>query len=184
MHTELSGKRLEILTQAFPTARRIAVLANPANPATPAMRRETETRASAIGVQLLPLEANAPEGLADVLAAAAQKNPDALVVLGDPMFHFNRRQLVQAAARHRLPAIYEWREFVEAGGLMAYGPRIEDLQRRAATYVDRVLRGAKPGDLPVEQATRFELVINLKTAKALGLTIPPALLLRADQVIE
>ena len=184
MHTELSGKRLEILTQALPTARRIAVLANPANPPTPAMRRETERRASAIGVELLPLEANAPERLADVLAAVAQKNPDALVVLADPMFYVNRRQLVEAAARHRLPAIYEWREFVEAGGLMAYGPRIEDLHRRAATYVDRILKGAKPSDLPVEQATKFELVINLKTAKALGLTIPRSLLLRADQVIE
>jgi putative tryptophan/tyrosine transport system substrate-binding protein len=184
MHTELSGKRLEMLVQALPTARRIALLANPANPATPVMRRETEARASAIGVQILPLEASDPERLADVLAAAAQKHPDALVVLGDPMFFANRRPLLAAAARHRLPAIWEWREFVEAGGLMAYGPRVDDLHRRAATYVDRVLRGAKPSDLPIEQATKFELVINLKTAKALGVTIPPSLLLRADQVIE
>jgi putative tryptophan/tyrosine transport system substrate-binding protein len=184
MNTELSGKRLEILTQAFPAARRIALLANPANPATPAMRRETEARARAIGVQLLPFEASVPEQLADVLAAAAQKRPDALVVLSDPMFNFNRRRLVEATAQHRLPAVYEWREFVEAGGLMAYGPIFADLFRSAATYVDKVLRGARLSDLPVEQASKFELVINMKTKKALGLTIPQTLLLRADQVIE
>ena len=184
MNTELSGKRLEILTQAFPRARRIALLANPSNPATPAMRRETEARAKAIGVQLLPFEASVPEQLADVLAAAAQKHSDALVVLADPMFNFNRRRLVEAAAQHRLPAVYEWREFVEAGGLMAYGPIFTDLFRSAATYVDKVLRGARPRDLPVEQASKFELVINLKTAKALGLTIPQSLLVRADQIIE
>jgi putative tryptophan/tyrosine transport system substrate-binding protein len=184
MHTELSGKRLEILVQALPAARRIALLANPANPATPVMRRETEARAKAIGVQILPLEASAPDRLADVLTAAAQQRPDALVVLGDPMFFANRRRLLEGAARHRLPAIWEWREFVEAGGLMAYGPRVDDLHRRAAMYVDRVLRGANPADLPVEQAAKFELVINLRTARALGLTIPPSLLLRADEVIR
>jgi putative tryptophan/tyrosine transport system substrate-binding protein len=148
------------------------------------MRRETEARASAIGIQLLPFEASVPEQLPDVLAAAAQKRPDALVVLSDPMFNFNRWRLVEAAARHRLPAVYEWREFVEAGGLMAYGASFSDLFRRAATYVDKVLRGARPNDLPVEQASKFELVINLKTAKALGLTIPQTLLLRADNIIE
>jgi putative tryptophan/tyrosine transport system substrate-binding protein len=184
MHTELSGKRLEILTQALPAARRIAILANPANPATAAMRRETEARATALGVQLLPFEATAPEQLAVILATAAQKHPDALVVFGDPMFFLNRRHLLEAAARHRLPAIWEWREFAEAGGLMAYGPSLDDLYRRAAKYVDRVLSGAKPADLPVEQATKFDLVINLKTAKALGLTIPPSVLLRAAQVLE
>jgi len=165
MHTELSGKRLEILVQALPTARRIALLVNPANPATPVMRRETEARAKAIGVQILPFEASAPERLADVLTAAAQKRPDALVVLGDPMFFANRRPLLEAAARHRLPAIWEWREFVEAGGLMAYGPQVDELHRRAAMYVDKILKGVKPADLPVEQAAKFELVINLKTAK-------------------
>ena len=140
------------------------------------MRRETEARAKAMGVQILPFEASGPERLADALTAAAQQRPDALVVLGDPMFFANRRPLLEAAARHRIPAIWEWREFVEAGGLMAYGPRVDDLHRRAAIYVDRVLRGAKPADLPVEQASKFELVINLKTAKALGLTIPQTVL--------
>jgi putative ABC transport system substrate-binding protein len=184
MHTELSGKRLELLAQALPTARRIALLANPANPATALMQRETEARASAIGVQILPFEASDPKRLADVLTAVAQKRPDALVVLGDPMFFANQRHLLKAAARHRLPAIWEWPEFADAGGLMAYGPRVDDLHRHAAMYVDRVLRGAKPADLPVEQSTKFELVINLKTAKTLRLTIPQSLLLRADQVIE
>ena len=160
------------------------MLANPANPATPVMRRETEARASAIGVQILPFEASVPERLADVLTAAAQQRPDALVVLADPMFFANRRHLLEATARHRLPAIWEWPEFAETGGLMAYGPRVYDLHRHAATYVDRVLRGAKPADLPVEQATKFELVINLKTATALGLTIPQSVLQRADQVIQ
>jgi putative ABC transport system substrate-binding protein len=184
MLTELSGKRLEILTQALPTARLIAVLANPGNPSTKAMLHETEARASALGVQLLRFEATDPDRFAEVLAEAARKRPHALLVVGDPMFTRNSHRLVEAVARHRLPAIWEWRDFVDAGGLMAYGPRLDDLSRRAATYVDRVLKGAKPSDLPVEQATTFEFVINMKTAKALGLTIPPALLLRADQVIE
>jgi ABC-type uncharacterized transport system substrate-binding protein len=184
MQTELSGKRLEILTQVLPAARLIAVLANPGNPGTKAMLHETEARAGGLGVQLLHVEAANPDRFADVLAEAARKRPDALVVLGDPLFTVNSRRLVEAAARYRLPAMWEWREFVEAGGLMAYAPRVDDLIRRAALYVDKVLRGAKPADLPVEQATKFELVINLKTAKALGLTIPPSLLARADQVIE
>ena len=184
MNTELSGKRLELLVQALPTARRIALLANPANPATPLMRRATEARASGIGVQILPFDASSPERLADVVTTAAQKRVDALVALPDPMFFANRRQLLEAAVRHRLPAMWEWPEFAEAGGLMAYGPRVDDLHRHAAKYVDRVLRGAKPADLPVEQAATFKLVINLKTAKALGLTIPQSILLRADQVIQ
>jgi ABC-type uncharacterized transport system substrate-binding protein len=184
MNSELSGKRLEILVQALPTARRIALLANPVNPATPLMRRETEARAKELGVQILPFEASAPERLADVLTVASQQRPDGLVVLADPMFFANRRLLLDAAARHRLPAIWEWPEFAETGGLLAYGPRVDNLHRHAAIYVDRVLRGAKPADLPVEQSTKFELVINLKTAKVLGLTIPQSLLLRADQVIE
>jgi putative ABC transport system substrate-binding protein len=184
MHTELSGKRLEILTQALPTARRIALLVNPANPSTPAVRRETEARALAIGVKLLLFEVSAPERVAKVMAAVAKEHPDALVVQGDPLFTVTRPQLLEAAARHRLLAMWELRGFVEAGGLMSYGADPNELYRRAATYVDRILRGTNPGDLPVEQATKFELVINLKTAKALGLTIPQSLLQRADQVIE
>jgi putative tryptophan/tyrosine transport system substrate-binding protein len=184
MHTDLSGKRLEILTQALPAARRIAVLGNPANPSTPAMIRETEARARSLGVLILRFEATAPDRLAAAVAAAARDRADALAVLGDPMFNQNHGRLVEAAAQHRLPAIWEWREIVEAGGFMSYAPQLADLQRRAATYVDRILKGTNPGALPVQQPTKFELVINLKTAKALGLTIPPSLLLRADQVIE
>jgi len=184
MHTELSGKRLEILTQALPTARRIALLVNPANPSTPVVRRETEARALAIGVKLILFEASAPERVAKVMAAVAKERPDALVVQGDPLFFVTRQQLLEAAARHRLPAMWELRGFVEAGGLMSYGADPNELYRRAATYADRILRGTKPGDLPVEQATKFELVINLKTARALGITIPSPVLLRADHVVE
>ena len=184
MQTDLSGKRLEILTQALPGAKRIAVLGNPANPSTPAMIRETEARARSLGVLVLRFEATAPDQLAGAIAAAARERADALAVLGDPMFNNNRRRLVEAAAQHRLPAIWEWRGTVEEGGFMAYAPQLADLQRRAASYVDRILKGADPGTLPVEQPTKFDLVVNLKTAKALGLTIPRSLLLRADQVIE
>lgn len=184
MHTELSGKRIEILKEALPMARRIAVLANPANPSTAAMVRETESRARSLGVRVLRLEASAPDQLAGAVAAAAREGADALVVLGDPMFNRHSHRLVQAAAQHRLPAMWEWRTIVEAGGLMAYGPRLEDLQRRAATYVDRILKGANPGELPVEQPATFDFAINLKTAKALGLILPRSVLQRADHVIR
>jgi putative ABC transport system substrate-binding protein len=184
MQTELSGKRLELLTQAVPTARRIAIFANPGNPSTKGMVQETDSRASSLGVQLLRFEATDADRFDDVLAESISKRPEALMVLGDPIFSMNSRRLVDAVARHRLPAMWEWRDFVEDGGLMAYAPRLDDLIRRAALYVDKVLKGANPGDLPVEQAAKFELVINVKTAKALGLRIPSSLLLRADQVIE
>lgn len=184
MHTELSGKRLEILTQALPTARRIAVLSNPANPSTPEMLRETEARARALRILVLRFEATTPDQLAGAVAAAARDRADALAVLGDPLFNRESRRLLEAAAQHRLPAIWEWREIVEAGGFMAYGPRLAHLHHRAATYVDRLLKGTKPEELPVEQAATFELVINLKTAKALGLTLPRSFLLRADEVIQ
>ena len=184
MHTELSGKRLEVLTQALPAARRIAFLVNPANPSTPAVRRETEVRARALGVKLLPFELSAHERVAKVMAAVAKEHPDALVVAGDPLFHVIRQVLIEAAARQRLPAMWEWRLWVEDGGLMSYGADPSELYRRAATFVDHILEGTNPGDLPVEQATTFELVISVKTANRLGLTIPPSLLLRADQVIQ
>jgi putative tryptophan/tyrosine transport system substrate-binding protein len=183
MHTELSGKRLELLPQALSTARRIALLANPANLSTPAMLRETEARAGSLGVLILRFEATAPDQLTGAVAAAARERADALVGLPDPVFNRNSRRLVEAAVQHRLPAIGDWPEIVEAGGLMAYAPRPGDLQRRAATYVDRILKGMKSRELPVEQPAKFELLINLKTAKALGLTVPQSLLLRADQVI-
>ena len=184
MHTELSGKRLEMLTQVLPTARRVAFLVNPAIPSTVVVRRETEARAQAIGVKLLPFEVTAPGQVVAVMAAVTRAHPDALVVQGDPLFQLTQQQLLEATARSRLPAMWEQRGWAEAGGLMSYGVYVGELYRRAATYVDRVLKGTKPGDLPVEQAMKIELVINLKTAKALGLTIPPSLLGRADEVIH
>jgi putative ABC transport system substrate-binding protein len=184
MHTELSGKRLELLLDAIPAAKRIAVLSNPRNPSAPPMLQETVARSRALGIETVPFEATMVDQLASRFASMAHQRVAGLVVLGDPFFYQERRRLVTLALQYRLPAIYEWGDMAEAGGLMAYGPRRADLRRRAAEYVDKILKGAKPGDLAVEQPTRFELVINLKTAKALGLTIPPSLLLRADQIIE
>ena len=135
-------------------------------------------------MQLQFVEARGPEDLDRAFSEITRARPGALTVLPSSMFISERRRLADLAAKNRLPAVYFVREFVDAGGLMAYGPNLPDLSRRAATYVDKILKGAKPGDLPVEQPTKFELVINLKTAKALGLTIPPSLLLRANQVIE
>jgi len=184
MNTELSGKRLEMLSQALPSARRVALLTNPANPSTPLMRRETEAQARGIGITILSFEVSAPARVAGVITAVAKARPDALLVAPDPLFSVTQPQLLEAAARHRLPAMWEWRGFVDAGGLMSYGPDLSELYRRAAAYVDRILRGTKPSDLPVEQATKFELAINLKTANSLGLAIPPPVLLRADHVVQ
>jgi len=188
---ELSAKWLELLKQAVPGAARIAVLLNPANPAVnPANPdraldlRETELAARALGVQFQILEARDPAELDGAFSAMAQERAAALFVVADPMFFGHRSRIADLAAKHRLPTIFASRGFVEAGGLMAYAPNVDEIYRRAAAYVDRILKGAKPSDLPVEQPTRFELVINLRTAKALGLTIPRSLLVRADEVIH
>jgi putative ABC transport system substrate-binding protein len=148
------------------------------------MRKEAEVAARALGVRLQFLEARGPEDFDRAFSDMSRARTGALTVLPSNMFVSERRRLVDLAANTRLPAMYEWREFVDAGGLMSYGPNLADQFRRAATYVDKILKGAKPVDLPVEQPTKFELVINLKTAKALGLTIQKSVLLRADQVIE
>jgi putative ABC transport system substrate-binding protein len=140
--------------------------------------------ARSLGVQLQLLEARGPNEFDGAFAAMAKERVGALLVVADSMFNLHRTRLADLAARSRLPAAYGTREIVEAGGLMSYGPSVRDLYRRSATFVDKILKGAKPGDLPVEQPTKFELVINMKTAKALGLTIPPMLLLRADEVIQ
>jgi putative tryptophan/tyrosine transport system substrate-binding protein len=184
MHLELSGKRLEVLTQALPAARRVAFLVNPANPSTVAVRRETEARARALGLSLLTFDVSAPERVEAVLAAVMKAHPDALVVQGDPLFTVAQRKIIDAAAHRQLPAMGEARAWVEAGGFISYGTDVGLLWRRAATYVDRVLKGAKPGDLPVEQPTTFELAINLKTAQTFGMTIPSPVLLRADRVVQ
>ena len=180
----LVGKQLQLLKEAMSRPPRVAVLFNPPNPNRPAFVRNAEVAARALEVRLHMIEAGTPTEFSSAFSAAMKESADALLVMSDPMFYGERRRLVDLAAKNRLPAVYPWREGVDAGGLMSYGPDIADLFRRAATYVDKILKGAKPGDLPVEQPTKFELIINLKTAKALGLTIPPSLLQRADQVIE
>jgi putative tryptophan/tyrosine transport system substrate-binding protein len=180
----LSAKRLQVLKGAVPGLSRVAVLTNPASPYTGPFLKEREGTARELGVQLRVLKADGPDGLKTAFATMASERAGALMVLTDIMFITHRRAIVELAARHRLPAVYGEREFVDAGGLMFYGASLADMYRRAAFYVDRILKGARPADLPIEQPTKFELVINLRTAKALGLKIPQALLLQADQVIE
>jgi putative ABC transport system substrate-binding protein len=184
---ELVGKCLEQLTQAVPGVSRVAVLWQPGGQGERTekdMLKEAEVAARALGVRLQFVEARGPADFDRAFSEMTRARAGALTVLPSAMFGSEPRRLVDLAAKNRLPAVYLSREFVDAGGLMSYGPSIADLFRRAATYVDRILKGAKPGDLPVEQPTKFELVINLKAAKALGLTIPQSLLGRADEVIQ
>jgi putative ABC transport system substrate-binding protein len=184
---ELVGKRLEQLKQAVPGVDRVAVLWQPGGlgeRTNKNMLQGTEVAARALGMRLQFVEARGPENFDRAFSDMTRARAGALTVLPSNMFITERRRLVDLAAKNRLPAVYGLREFVDAGGLMAYGANPADSFRRAATYVDKILKGAKPGDLPVEQPTKFELVINLKTAKALGLTIPPSLLGRADEIIQ
>ncbi len=181
---DLSGKRLELLKEVVPGALRIGVLSNPTNASNASQVKAAEAAAQALGVSLQRLEVRGPHDFERAFHAATRGRAGALLMLDDPLALTYRSRIVDLAAKSRLPAMYGWKEFVEVGGLMIYGPSLPDMYRRAATYVDKILKGAKPANLPVEQATRFELVINLKTAKALGLTIPQAVLLRADQVIQ
>ncbi len=181
---EIFGKGLELLKETVPKVRRVAILSNPGNPAQPLMIREVNVAARSLGVQLQLLEARGPNEFDGAFAAMAKERVGALLVVADSMFIAHRTRLADLAARSRLPAAYGFRESVEAGGLMSYGPSVPDLFRRAATFVDKILKGAKPADLPVEQPTKFELVVNLKTARALGLTIPQSVLIRADEVIR
>jgi putative ABC transport system substrate-binding protein len=184
MDYDLTGKRLELLTEALRKVSRVAVLWNPGNGAMVLKMEEVRVAAHALRVEIKSLEARRPQDFDQALAALPREHADALLTLADPLTLFHRDRIIEAAAKNRLPAMYELQEFVEAGGLMSYGPSILDNFRRAATYVDKILKGAKPGDLPVEQPTKFELVINLKTAKQIGLTIPPNVLARADRVIR
>jgi putative tryptophan/tyrosine transport system substrate-binding protein len=184
---ELVGKCLEQLKQAVPGVSRVAVLWQPGavGEATERdMLKEAEVAARALGVRLQFVEARGPEDFDTAFSEMIRTRAGALTVLTSSMLFGKRRRLVDLAAKNRLPALYPWREGVDAGGLMAYGPNLPDLFRRAATYVDKILKGAKPRDLPVEQPTKFELVVNLKAAKALGLTIPPSVLVRADEIIQ
>jgi putative ABC transport system substrate-binding protein len=179
-----SGKGLELLKEALPRVRRVAVLSNPTNPSHALAIREVRGAAPSLGVRLQLLEAREPNHFGGVFVAMVKDQADALLVVPDSMFVLHRVPLADLTTKNRLPSMHGVRENVEAGGLMSYGPNVEADFRRAALFVDKILKGAKPADLPVEQPTTFELLINLKTAKALGLTIPPTLLQRADQVIE
>ena len=181
---ELNAKRLEILKEAVPEAARIAALWNPANPVHGPSLKVIQAAARTLKVQLHPVGVHDPHELPGAFSAMSQERVQALTVPPDGMFLAHQAQIIGLAAKHRIPAMYGVTEFAEPGGLMAYGVDLPEMYRRGALFVDRILKGAKPGDLPVAQATEFELVINLKTARALGLTIPPSLLLRADQVIE
>ena len=180
---ELDGKRLEILMQVVPDARRIAVLADPRS-TQPAELKALENAARARGVELVIFTARVPEEITPAMDKAKASGATALNVLTSALFSFNRRIVIERAAALGLPAIYEWPEMAEEGGLIGYGARLTPLYRQLARLIVKVLRGAKPEDLPVVQPTNFELVINLTTAKALGLTIPESLLVRADKVIE
>jgi putative ABC transport system substrate-binding protein len=182
--TELAGKQVELLREAVPGLTRLAVLANPTNASHSPRTQEIAEVARALKLQSDVQEAKTSAELPEAFARMARRRPGAVIVLADPLFVREASHLVRLAAEQRLPVMYGLREIVEAGGLMAYGANFADLFRRAATYVDKILRGAHPADLPVEQASKFEFVINLKTAKALGLTIPQSLLLRADHVIQ
>jgi putative ABC transport system substrate-binding protein len=181
---EIGGKRVELLKEAVPKVSRMAFLSNPANPPSAAFLGETKTAARSFKVQLQMLEAREPGEFERTFAAMTRERVDALLVLNDGMFLIHRTQIAVLAAKHRLPTMSGGREYVDAGGLMSYAASGRDNFRRAATYVDKILKGAKPGDLPIERPTKFELIINLKTAKALGLTIPPSLLGRADELIQ
>jgi putative tryptophan/tyrosine transport system substrate-binding protein len=181
---ELTGKRLELLTQAVPTVSRIAVLGTPTMLGAAGVRPALQGAADALGVQLQILEVDSPTAFERAFATMSREGAEAVVSLGSPVFSGARARLVALAAQHRLPAMFRNRADEEAGGLMAYGPNFSDIWRRAAIYADKLLKGAKPGDLPVEQPTTFELVINLKTAKDLGLAIPPTLLFQATEVLR
>jgi putative tryptophan/tyrosine transport system substrate-binding protein len=184
LSTDLAGKQLEILKDVLPTVSHVAVLWNPANPVHAINLQGAEVAAQALGVQLHLAEVRSPDAFDRAFAAMTRAHAGALLVLADFMFLQHSRRLAELAVASRLPTMHLIRPYVEAGGLMAYGPSSRDIRRRAAVYVDKILKGAKPADLPVEQPTKFELIINLKTAKALGITMPPSLLLLADEVIQ
>lgn len=181
---EIFIKQVELLKETIPKVRRVAVLSNRDHPSHPLIVRDAEAPARSLGIELQILEARAPNEFDRAFGAMGRARAGALLIVGDPMFTLHRTRLAELAARNRLPTASSVREFVEAGALMSYGPRLPDLFRRAAYFVDKILKGAKPGDLPIEQPTKYELVINLKTAKTLGVTVPQSMLLRADEVIQ
>jgi putative ABC transport system substrate-binding protein len=181
---ELSGKRLQLLKEMLPNVSRVAFLWNPANASLISHFNEIQAAARALGLTLQSVEVRDPKEFESAFLKMMRDRPDALIMTADTMHRLHLERIVDFAANRRLPAMYQLKAYVEAGGLISYGASQSDLFRRAAVYVDKILKGAKPGELPVEQPTKFQLVINLKTAKSLGLTIPPAVLARADEVIQ
>jgi putative ABC transport system substrate-binding protein len=181
---ELVGKRLDLLKEVVPRVSRVAVLFNPDSPGAALRMRETEAAAPSLGIKLQPVEVRGPNDLEHAFSAMKKERAGALIPLTSPLISDQRKQIVELAAKNRLPAMYDSRVFSEAGGLMSYGTNLADLDRRAAMYVDKILKGAKPGDLPIEQPKKFELIVNLKAAKQIDLTIPPNVLARADRVIK
>ena len=181
---ELTPKRLDLLSELVPQARVIALLVNPNNPQTDSIIRAMQESARTKGVTLQLLSVSIEKEFDAAFASLVQLHADALLVVGDPLFFIRREQLVALASRYAVPAIYQYREFADSGGLISYGPSLASAFRQAGVYAGRILKGEKPADLPVQQPTTFALVINLKTAKALGLAVPPSLLARADEVIE
>ena len=187
MAPQLTPKRLQLLKDIVPTLSRVAILWQPGSLSEEALKQmlqETQATARSLGVQLQVVEAKDVGDFDAAFSAMVKERAEAVIVLVNPMFNVQRRHIIERAANHRLPAIYEWKEFVGSGGLISHGADVQDIYRRAAGFVDKILKGAKPADLPVEGPTRFDLAVNLKTAKALGLAIPQSVLLRADQVIE
>ncbi|MBI4637986.1 MAG: ABC transporter substrate-binding protein [Candidatus Rokubacteria bacterium] len=184
MSAELSAKQLALLREVVPGLTRVAVLRNPTNPVSAPQLIWTQVAAPPLRVQLQVIDVHDPQGLEAAFSEMTREKAGAVTVLADPMFLSQRARIADLAVKSRLPTTFNWGQYAEAGGLIAYGPSLAELWRRTATFVDKILKDARPAELPVEQPTKFELVINLKTAKALGLTIPPSLLLRADQVIE
>ena len=184
MAPDITGKQLQLLKEAAPTISRLAVLYNPTFPATVPLVQEAQAAGLALGLTILPLAVRTADELDAQLAVMTRVHTDALLTSGDPFTSLYQSRLLDFAAQHQLPASYAWREWVEAGGLMSYRPSLRDLFRRAATYVHKILHDATPADLPVEQPSKFEFVLNLKTAQSLGLTLPPHLLVFADEVIQ
>ena len=184
MSSDLAAKRLALLCEAFPKCDRIAALYNPLEPATESELKETEVGARSLGMTLQPIAVRSVGDLEQAFATAAREGAQGMLVFTHGFAVLNRARIMELAARQRLPILYGWRDFVDEGGLMSYGPDISSLVQGAARYVDRILKGEKPIDLPVQEPTRLQLVINLRTAKALGFTVPPTLLARADEVIE
>jgi len=184
LYPELSGKQLELLKEVAPRLSRVAVLGTSTSPQHAQVLKETELAAGAFGVQLQYIDARRPQDIETAFRSASKVRADAALVLASPVFVLQRKELANLAVKSRLPAIYDRREFVEDGGLMTYGPSSSDLFRRAASYVDKILKGANPAELPVEQPVKFELIINLKAAHQIGLTIPPNVLARADHVTK